>query len=250
MCVSVSLLQHAAIGQSDPILEAVDRLQVNVIMRTNHIADQTHTLTFVLSNNDRIPILQGNRWKIFFSLREGRGLTQNEFTNDGLVIRATKGCFFEISAVAPTFSGLSPGQNASVTIERIGLAVFKFDVNNRFMITGPNLTPQPITSTKDPSLGFVTLSRDNDTFYDFSRMNAFRRSMLATEMRDMGSLGRDLVVPGPKNLTAVERPATPGTPPGPVLIDLFENQVYLWMDQSISDRLKSHIESKHKTAVH
>ena len=219
-------------------------LDIKLAVETNHLTGETYKVVFQLRNNGRSPILIEDDWKILFSMRDGNNLTRPEFLVHGLSIKPGDGCFFEISkkpGASPKFPGLQPGQAFKITIEKQGLSVFKYDIDNNFIISAPGLTPRTIASTQDADLGFVFLAAANKSDDDFSTMNPFRRSIIAADIADMGRLGRDMIIPKTKNITDV----IPGQ-----LID-FEDakRIIVWLDSTLSPEFKEYVKSKYFVSV-
>lgn len=214
-------------------------LDIKVAMETNHLAGETNKIVFQLQNRGRRKILDKNGWKILFSMRDANSLTQPEFEVHGLAIQAGDGCFFEMSKKPKSrrqFPGLEPGQAFKITIQKRGLSVFKYDIDNNFIVTAPGLQARTIDSTKDEELGFVFLAAANKTKDDFSIMNPFRRAIIAADIRDMGRLGRDMIVPKTLNISDMVAGE---------LIDFQEaKNIYVWPDSAVSNEFKDYLQSK------
>lgn len=242
ICITVSTWISLTSTQSTSTQASLDAaardLDIKLAVETNHLTGENYKIVFQLRNTGRNPILTEDDWKIIFSMRDGNNLTRPEFLVHGLAIKAIDGCFFEISkkpGASPRFPGLKPGQAFKITVEKTGLSVFKYDIDNNFYITAPGLRARNIVSTADEDMGFVFLAAANKSADDFSTMNPFRRSIIAADIADMGRLGRDMIIPKTKNITDV----VPGN-----LIDFQDaKKVYVWAD-SLSTEFKNYLQSK------
>ncbi|XP_052800538.1 N,N'-diacetylchitobiase-like [Mya arenaria] len=255
--VAVSTVIQQSSSQTttqDTVNYAAANLEVTAIVRTNHIIGQQFQVQLQLKNRGTNRILDDPNWRIYFTMRQGSSLTQREFTENGLRINRSKGCFFVISknpGANPPFNGLMPNENSTITMVLRGLSVFRYDIDNNFVMTARNLYPRTINSTTDKNLGFVFLDPVNRTD-DYSTRTPYDRFIGSQGYADLRGLGESMVLPRPKTLVTPEMEAmasmiAPPRMPPPArqtVVDLSENQIKVQFDTSISNVFKAYFKEQ------
>ncbi|KAH3877145.1 hypothetical protein DPMN_001001 [Dreissena polymorpha] len=219
--------------------QAAAGLDIKLAVWTNHILTNSHKVVFQLANTGKVPILVDDDWRILFSMRDGKTTTQPEYVVHGLRLKKSDGCFFEISkkpGANPKFPGLKPGDKFIITVDSFtGLSVFKYDIDNKFVITANDLAARVIASTASDDLNFVFLSQDNKTRDDPSSIDPYERYLIAAEVPDAGRVGRNVIVPAAKNISEMSG----------ALIDLNDTvTVFLYFTPTISNTFQQYVQNE------